>query len=147
MEVIARRYNRVLWLHAFYILSGAGIITGGGFLLTESLPAAIALFLMGAVVGFFGVVLTVLALRTPAEVVKHDGKSLYFPDFFCRVSELNEVRFTTPSRESYGTLYVRVGEVERKYRFVAEVEKVCETLQSLKSRNRKNQEEDTSWQI
>ena len=141
MEVIARRYNRVLWLHAFYILSGLGLITGGGFLLKESLLAAITLFFMGAVLEFFAVFLTVLALKTPAEVIRYDAKSLYFPDFSCRAWELSESSFTTPSKESYGTLYVRVGETERKYRFVADVEKVCERLQSLKSGSRKKREE------
>ncbi len=44
MEVIARRYNRVLWLHALYVLLGGGLLGGGAYLLRESVAAAIVLF-------------------------------------------------------------------------------------------------------
>ena len=139
MEVIARRYNKVLWLHAFYILSGAGLITGGGFIIKESVPAAIVMFLIGGATEFFGIFLTVLALKTPNEAIRHDGKSLYFPDFSCKPWEV-EVNFSTPSKETYGTLYVRAAGIERKYRFIADVEKVCETLKEIKSRSKKERD-------
>ena len=141
MEVIARRYNRTLWLYALYDILGAGLITGGSFLIKESLAAALALFTIGGAVLFFGIFLTVLVLRTPNEVIRHDGKSLYFPDFTCKVWEPFEVNFSTPSKETYGTLYVRVAGAERKYRFVADVEKVCEALKAIKSRSKKERDE------
>ena len=132
MEVLARRYNRVLWLHALYVLLGGGLLGGGAYLLRESVAAAVVLFCIGGAVGFFGIFLTVLALKTSAEVIRHDGKSLYFPEFSCSVTDPLKAEFAVPSKESYGTLYVHINGKEFKYRFVADVEQVCKRLKALK---------------
>ena len=118
MEVLARRYNRVLWLHALYVLLGGGLLGGGAYLLRDSVAAAVVLFCIGGAVGFFGIFLTVLALKTSAEVIRHDGKSLYFPEFSCSVTDPLKAEFAVPSKESYGTLYVHINGKEFKYRFV-----------------------------
>ena len=131
MEVLARRYNRVLWLHALYVLLGGGLLGGGAYLLRESVAAAVVLFCIGGAVGFFGIFLTVLALKT-SEVIRHDGKSLYFPEFSCSVTDPLKAEFAVPSKESYGTLYVHINGKEFKYRFVADVEQVCKRLKALK---------------
>ena len=135
MEVIARRYNRVLWLHALYVLLGGGLLGGGAYLLRESAAAALVLFCIGGTGGFCGIVLTVLALQSPAEGIRHDGKSLYFPAFSCSVTDPLKAEFTVPSKESYGTLYVHINGKEFKYRFVADVEQVCKRLLALKQQN------------
>lgn len=108
----------------------------------QSIAGGITMIFMGVTVGFFGIFLSILLLQTPQRVITHDGNRLYITDFTCYAFELNEITFTTPSKESYGTLYLRVGERSFRFRFVADVSAVCDTLKALKSRSRKDRRMD-----
>ncbi len=100
--------------------------------------------LIGRVISVFGVAfgvamficfafLCIKILLAPKDLIVFDGENLYLPDGICPLSDLRNVIYRSATRwgDSWGTVILQTAAGDRKYRFVADMEKVHNRLIQL----------------